>query len=93
MIEDWRDEIDGVDERILSLLNERATLSSRIIRLKSARSLPYYSPRREEEILRSLTRGNPGPLGSDSVEKIFRTIIEESKALAAGRQKHGREKP
>ena len=80
-IEDWRRKIDGVDLRILELLNRRAEFSVQIGHLKNQRQLPIHSPDREKEIILRIVNGNPGPLSGDGVRRIFERIIDESRKL------------
>ena len=81
MIDDWRRQIDEVDREILRLLNLRAELVCQIGYEKKAQGLPLRSPEREEEVLRAVIEGNPGPLSAEAVERIFRLIITESRKL------------
>src|SRR4030066_1745881 len=76
-----RDEIDAIDDRILSLLNRRAQAVIEVGKIKAEQNLRYYVPEREVEILRRLTASNPGPFPSESLKSIFREIISASLAL------------
>lgn len=78
-ISDWRKQIDSMEDQLLDLLNQRARAAIAIGHLKRARKLPIHDPTRENEILARVVAKNPGPLPSVSMEKIFRTIIEETR--------------
>jgi chorismate mutase-like protein len=78
MIDEWRRQIDEVDQKILRLLNLRAELVHRIGHKKRAQGLPLRSPSREEEVIRLVQERNPGPLSAEAMERIFRLIIAES---------------
>ena len=80
-IEKLRREIDGVDDQLLALLNQRADLARRIGTLKGAS--PAYRPERETEILRSLARRNSGPLPSERATAVFREVISACRAMEA----------
>ena len=74
-IEDWRAQIDEVDNELLRLLNRRARLAARIGGMKSRAGLPLYDPDREREVLARACRANAGPLDEGAVARIFRRIM------------------
>jgi chorismate mutase / prephenate dehydratase len=76
-----RQEIDAVDDRILELLNRRATLVMQVGALKSEARSDFHVPSREREIYERLTAANPGPFPADAVRGVFREIISASLAL------------
>ncbi|HEU5361183.1 MAG TPA: prephenate dehydratase [Candidatus Deferrimicrobiaceae bacterium] len=80
-IRDLRDEIDAIDDQILSLLNRRAKAVSEVGKIKSEQNLRFYVPEREVEILRRITGANPGPFPNDALKSIYREIISASLAL------------
>ena len=82
-IEDWRSEIDAVDEELLRLVNRRAGLAIRIGELKSRAGLPLRNAEREGEVLTRACRLNAGPLDQTAVAKIFRRIVRESRRAEA----------
>lgn len=82
-IDDWRTEIDNVDNELLSLLNQRVQLAAMIGRLKQAASLPLSDVDRERALLARLCRINPGPLDDQAVASIFHQIIFETRRIEA----------
>ena len=82
-IEDWRNEIDNVDNELLGLLNQRVQLATMIGRLKRAASLPMSDPDRERALLQRVRLVNAGPLDDQAVEVIFQQIISETSRLEA----------
>ena len=80
-IEDWRDEIDALDEQLVDLLNERSKCCIEIGRIKRDRGLAVYSPDREAQVLDHVAGQNGGPLESDAVRRLFERIIDESRRL------------
>ncbi|HVF87775.1 MAG TPA: chorismate mutase [Pyrinomonadaceae bacterium] len=80
-IEDWRAEIDSVDDELLSLINRRARLAVEVGILKRAAGIPITDPEREREVLTRLSRTNAGPLDEAAVQKLFRQIIHESRQI------------
>lgn len=86
-IDDWRNEIDAIDEELLRLVNRRARIALRLGALKSVAGLPLNDPARERDVLARACRDNEGPLDAEAVARIFRRIIRESRraeTLAAG---------
>lgn len=77
----WRRQIDAIDDRLLRLLNRRASCAIQIGRLKRSRNLEIYSPEREAEILNRVTGGNRGPLTRQAIRHVFERIIDESRSL------------
>jgi chorismate mutase len=80
-IEDWRDEIDRIDEQLVRLLNERSKCAIELGRIKRERGLPIYSPDRETEVIAHVTGINPGPLEPGAVRRLFERIIDESRRI------------
>jgi|GEM_PF-392203 len=82
-IEDWRTEIDTVDNELLRLLNQRAQLAAMIGRLKQLANLPVSDADRERALLERLRKVNAGPLDDQAVAVIFQQIISETSRLEA----------
>ncbi|MGA2434428.1 MAG: chorismate mutase [Bryobacteraceae bacterium] len=73
----YRDRINGLDLRILELLNERTRIVEEIGCVKRHLDLPIYEPRREDEVFENVTTHNHGPLTHDGLRRIFERIIDE----------------
>ena len=80
-IEDWRNEIDRVDQELVELLNRRAHCAIEIGRIKRERGLPIYLPEREREVIQHVVEVNAGPLDAEAVRRLFERIIDESRSL------------
>ena len=80
-IDEWRDKIDEVDERLLELLNERARAAQAIAALKNKHELPGFSPGRERQIRQRLIDRNSGPLLPDAIKAIYREILSSCRGL------------
>ena len=80
-LEKLRKGIDRVDQEILKLLNERASLAIEIGKEKKDRNVNCYSPEREKEVLENVLRQNPGPLPNDALKGLYREIISASRSL------------
>ncbi len=70
-----RKKIDQIDQKLLTLLNERLAIALDIGRLKKERGEKIYNPKREEDVLKRLKTMNRGPLREEDLKKIFKTIM------------------
>ena len=73
-----RDEIDSIDNQILSLLNNRAKLAIQAGEAKQDTS--KYKPARESLILDRLIDLNKGPLEADQIKNVFNEIISSCRS-------------
>ena len=71
-----RKRIDEIDERIQSLINERARYAQQVGVSKGelASAVDYYRPEREAEVLRKIQARNDGPIRDEEMLRLFRTI-------------------
>ncbi len=72
-----RDRLDIIDQQILSLLSERAKVIMQVADFKRHHNIPIYVPEREVAIIARLCTANPGPLPGNTIERIYRNILEE----------------
>jgi chorismate mutase len=80
-IEDWRAEIDEIDDQLLRLLNMRALVAAKIGRVKRAAGLPLSDEERERQVVQRMQNGNAGPLDEGAVMQLFECIIRESRRV------------
>lgn len=59
-IQELRCKIDDIDEKILDLLNQRASLVIKVGQVKKAENRDFHVPSREREIFERLTVKNRG---------------------------------
>lgn len=78
-IDDWRTEIDALDEQILVLFNKRAHCAIEIGLLKRRFAQPIDVPEREAQIMGRMVELNEGPLDGDAVRRLFEAVIAESR--------------
>ncbi len=76
-----RQEIDGIDDAILALLNRRAACSIRIGAIKAKSGGAVFRPGREQMLMEKLLAANPGPLPEEHLRGIYREILSSSRAL------------
>lgn len=80
-LERRRREIDRLDKELLRLLNQRAKIACELGAIKVASGLPAYDGRRERQVLARVRAENQGPLTAESVIRIFRRIILETRRI------------
>ena len=81
LLADCRRQIDAIDEQLRALLNQRAGIVDGVVRAKETLAMPIYEPKREDDVIRNATSGNPGPLGDDALRRIFEVIMREMRQL------------
>jgi chorismate mutase len=80
-IADWRNKIDGIDEKLIEMFNERARYALEIGKIKKKLGAPVYNPEREDFIFDHVQQNNPGPLSDAAVRRLFERIIDETRRL------------
>jgi chorismate mutase/prephenate dehydratase len=80
-LQDLRQAINGIDERLVELLNERTGIALKIGKLKQKEGQCVYVPAREKEVLTRVAQLNHGPLKEASLRAIYREIMSASLAL------------
>jgi chorismate mutase/prephenate dehydratase len=72
-----RKRINEVDERLLALINERATIAQQVGVAKGelGSAVDYYRPEREAEVLRNVVERNKGPMRDEEMLRLFREIM------------------
>jgi len=86
-----RGRIDVVDRQIVELLNQRTRIVEEIGRIKQAVQMPIYEPKREDQVFENVTSGNPGPLSSQALRRIFERIIDEMRVVQKAKMEKGPE--
>ena len=76
-----RDEIDSIDEEILSLINERAKFAMKAGEAKG--DAVIYKPDRESSIFSRLNEINNGPLTTEQIVSIYKEIISSCRSTEA----------
>lgn len=79
--EELRQQIDALDQELVTLLNRRLTLAQDIGRIKNRQGQRTLDFQREEEVLAHLMRLNPGPLSQAALKNIFREIISAARQI------------
>jgi chorismate mutase/prephenate dehydratase len=80
-LEELRNKIDSIDERLVELINDRAQVVVEVGKLKQADSAPIYVPHREKAVLDKIANMNKGPLQDKTLMAIWRELMSGSFAL------------
>jgi chorismate mutase/prephenate dehydratase len=72
-----RSQIDSIDEKIHALINDRARLAQQvgISKTQEGKTVDFYRPEREAQVLRMAKERNKGPLRDEEVLRLFREIM------------------
>lgn len=84
---------DGLNQKILKLVQERARIVLAIADLKRDLGLERFDPRREEEMLRVLLHQKDGPFDAAELREIFAALFRASLELQARRRRRPARKP
>lgn len=84
-LSELRNQIDSLDQQIMTLINERARCAQEVAHVKMAarpdEDVFFYRPEREAQVLRRIKDENPGPLSGEEVARLFREIMSACLAL------------
>lgn len=81
ILKGFRSQIDGVDQKILELLNQRAGIALQIGDTKRAAGLPVVELTRERAVIEGMGSRNEGPLSNEAVERIYTAVMLEMRRL------------
>lgn len=81
LLKPLRDQIDAIDAQLLDLLNRRARVAQEVGHVKNTVDAPVFRPEREAQVLRGIAERNPGPLGNNELQTIFREIMSACRSL------------
>lgn len=70
-----RKNIDEINMGILDLINKRIDILEQIIQLKDKRSMEYFDPSRESNMMQKILQNNHGPLQDTLIKDIFLAIF------------------
>lgn len=80
-LSDLRVQIDSLDQRLLSLLNERAHVAELVGEVKKREGTPFFRPDRVAQVIDKMQKSNGGPLKDLHVAAIWREIMSACLAL------------
>ena len=77
-IQKLRKAIDGLDEKLIELLNKRTDYAIEIGKLKKQTGEPVFMPAREQKVYDNVCKFNKGPLDSKMLMAIYREIMSST---------------
>ena len=80
-LENWRTEINELDQQLLELLNKRAAVALKVGESKKGLGLDVCDHTRERLVIERMCANNPGPLDDRAIVELFRAIIHESRRI------------
>lgn len=80
-LNDVRQKINGLDETLIKLLNERALLAKEIGDIKKESSTEIFNAAREEQVYKRIADLTDGPLDAKALRSIYREIMSATKNL------------
>lgn len=78
---DLRHGIDAIDDQLLALINRRLEIGQDIGKIKNKKGSGILDTSREVELLKRMTRQNPGPASEDLVRYLFNVIMTATKEI------------
>lgn len=78
-IENLRQEIDHIDDELVSLFVKRMEIARQVAEYKKEKNLPIYAPAREREKLLDVAE-KAGPEMKDYIHVLYSAIFEISKS-------------
>jgi chorismate mutase-like protein len=75
-LKEKRIKIDLLDQKLLTLLNQRLRVALEVGKIKKGIGKEIYDPGREKKVLEKLKLRNRGPLKEQDLIRIFRTIMK-----------------
>jgi chorismate mutase-like protein len=90
-LETCRQQIDSLDQKIVELIQERASVVKQVGEIKRAANLPVTVPSREKQVIAKVEDlAKAGPLPSEAVGRIYQELITEMRnweaTTSAGKQ-------
>jgi len=80
-LSELRTKIDQLDQQLVRMLNERASLVVEVGAFKRGSGTPIYAPHREAQVLERAISNSTGPLPARTIEGVYREIMSGSFAL------------
>lgn len=80
---DLRVKIDALDQQLLRLLNQRASLANEVGEIKRLEGSVVFRPEREAQVIHGLQKANAGPLKAESISHIWREVMSACRSLEA----------
>ncbi|MBF0229288.1 MAG: bifunctional chorismate mutase/prephenate dehydrogenase [Desulfamplus sp.] len=79
-IKKLRNQIDQIDEQILTLISKRFAEVQKVVTLKKKHNMPVFHPAREEDLISKLrSEAQQRDMDQDFIEELYRVILRNSR--------------
>ncbi len=79
-LEQLREQIDGIDKKLVELLAQRKRTIEEVVKVKQQHDLPTFHPAREENLISARRKqAELAGLDPDYIEDLFRTVLRHSR--------------
>ncbi|KJR41234.1 bifunctional chorismate mutase/prephenate dehydrogenase [Candidatus Magnetoovum chiemensis] len=79
-IKKLRNQIDQIDEQILTLISKRFSEVQKVVALKKQHNMPVFHPAREEDLISKLrSEAQQRDMDQDFIEELYRVILRNSR--------------
>ena len=86
-IQELREQIDTLNLELLEVLNRRGQIAKDIGALQTGLGSSQYDPKRELEMLQTLTDANAGPFDDGTIKSLFKSIFQASMETSKAAEK------
>ena len=80
-LDQLRDQIDAIDEKLVELFNQRARCVLEIGHYKQQNHIAVYEPKREAVVMANIARLNNGPMPDEELATIYTSILAAMRRL------------
>lgn len=80
-LEKLREQVDGINDKLFDLLNERGRLVKKIGEVKKTQGVNRYDPVRERKMLDYFAEKNVGPFQTSTIQHLFKEIFKAALEL------------
>lgn len=77
----YREEVDGINQQIISLLSRRQDIAVAIGQIKRRLGMEVFDPAREHDILRLLSLQSQGHLTKEAIRYVFTEIMSAARSV------------
>jgi chorismate mutase len=83
IVRQLREQVSDNDRALIEGINARLRLVAQLKSYKDSRGYDFLDPKREESMLRDMSRSNRGPLSQEGLEQIYQAILDLTKREVA----------
>jgi len=77
----WRTAIDGIDEKLVALINQRLELALEIGKIKAQKGAQVLDSAREYRVLERVAELSQGPISKNALHQVYKQIMAASREI------------